>query len=96
MNIYILGVSRRTGVSDNGKGNPYDIARLNTMTPLTSRDNEHNKYVAGGFAGAEIEIAPEAVKQFLDLDFPDFYDVETDSVIRSQGLTTIVTGIKAQ
>ena len=94
MNIYILGATRRTGISDNGKGSPYDIARINTIQPINSRDNEHNKFTASGFREGEIELEPEAITQFMGLDYPDYYEVETGSRMGNQGLTTVITGLK--
>lgn len=97
MKILILGVSRRTGISDDGKGSPYDIARINTLQPITSRDNAHNKFIAAGFRGgptAEVELEPNAINEFLGLKYPAEYEVDTDSRLGQGGLITVVTGLK--
>jgi len=93
MKLLLLGVSRRAGKADQGKGNPYDIARLNSVTPMNSRVNEHNTFTAAGYRQVEIAVDENAVNEFMSLKYPAEYEVTTDSRPSANGLTTVVTGL---
>lgn len=96
MKLFILGVTRRKGKSDEGKGSDYDMARLNSLTSISSRVNEHNNFTASGFRQMEVELAPESIGQFLDLKYPCEVEVTTDSRPSQNGLVTVVTGLAKQ
>jgi len=92
MQLHVLGVTRRFG-KGRESGNDYDMAFLNSLTELRSSKNENSTFQAKGFRQLEIELLPEAVAQFLSLDYPCDIEVLTVNRPGQSGLITVVSGI---
>jgi len=95
MKLMILGVTRRHGKGKDS-GNDYDMAFVNSITPLSSSSRPDNIFQAHGFRQLEIELDPNSIDQFSGLKFPAEYEVTTGSRPSNNGLVTVVTGLQKQ
>lgn len=82
------------------KGREYTISTVTILVPFEPRswDNPdgHGQSVGYGMDSTEIELHPDAIEQFKDLKFPDFYELECETEYRRNGAISVVHGIKPQ
>jgi len=93
MKLFILGVTRRHGKGKES-GEAYDMAFVNSLTQVRSSTRPDNVFQAAGFRQIEVQLDPNAINDFLGLDYPAEYEVMTDSRPSAQGLVAVVTGLK--
>lgn len=94
MKLFMLGVTHRKGISDSGKGRPYEICNINTIRSVVSNQGEHNNFTAAGYRESEVALDPSGLNDFLGLHYPAEYDVITETVHGQRGLEIMVTGLK--
>lgn len=93
MKTLVLGAEHTTGISDKGKGRPYDICRAYITTRSDGWSNDHGSSRACGYRPVEQKITPECFQALGKISFPAFVEFETSHEPGRNGLQVVLTGV---
>lgn len=93
MRVQAIGVKRMSGVGKQS-GKSFDFARLTILRPLEAVSTEVFQLSGYGFETSDIDLANDAMPQFVQVKFPANLDVVVDTVPGRSGLRSVVVGIK--
>lgn len=95
MKVTVLGVSRMQGIGKASK-QPYDMARVLVLNPISSFSKEGLSISGFGFEVSEVSLQADKLSLFAGFKFPCELDLVTDMESRGGKLTPIVTGLHAK
>lgn len=91
--MFIAGVTHQSGIGSKS-GNPYSMPRIAILEPFVPVDTKDLKRVGYGFVPGEMACSLEAIEQAKSLKFPNFYEVEIETVLRSGQYEPVVKAFK--
>lgn len=90
--MFIAGVTHQSGIGKTG--NAYSMPRVVTLEPFNPVQNANLTRVGAGYVAGEMACTLEAIEQAKGLKFPNFYEVEIETVLRSGQYEPVVKSFK--
>lgn len=78
MKVRFLNATSRKGVSEKGKGTPYDLCKLNYLLPVEAVDKDYMTYFGFGMVPVEIDLDPRCIHQFGGINAGDEVDIKIE------------------
>lgn len=69
-----MGISQRSGVSNKGQGNPYEMAKIHLAMPIEEINTPHMVATGNGYQERQLDIDPLCLTQFKQLQ--PFTDID--------------------
>lgn len=91
--MFIIGLTLQSGIGSKS-GAAYSMPRIGILEPFSPVDTSNLKRVGSGFVAGEMACSLEAIEQAKGLKFPNYYDVEIETVLRSGQYEPVVKGFK--
>lgn len=91
MKTQVLGVKRMSGIGRDS-GNEYDMASLFVIVPIENVNRDNLKIVGYGYETGELQIQPEAIKQFENFKYPCPLELTLEPILYKGKISQIVTG----
>ena len=96
MKIQVLGVKRLAGIAKES-GNPFEMCTLLAVVPIEQVSGKNFSVQGYGYEVGEMDVDPDALKQFENHKYPCVMDLTTETVMgRNNKLSQIVTGTTTQ
>lgn len=92
MKVICAGVRHQYGKSKK-TGKNYDMAAVITLCPIGAAATADYTKIGHGYEMAEIDLRPDAMEQFANLQFPCTVDLMTDMEQRFGRMVPVVVGI---
>jgi hypothetical protein len=90
--MFIAGVNLQSGVGSKS-GQPYSMPRVLTLETFSPFDSANLKRVGFGFVTGELACTPEVIDQANGLQFPSYYEVTIETLLRAGEYQPVVTAI---
>lgn len=91
--MFIAGVTHQSGIGAKS-GIAYSMPRVVTLEPFVPVDNQNLKRSGAGYVAGEMACTLDAVEQAKGLKFPNFYEVEIETVLRAGQYEPVVKAFK--
>lgn len=91
--MFIAGLTHQSGIGSK-TGNAYSMSRVVTLEPFAPVENATLKRVGVGYVAGEMACTLEAIDQAKTLKFPNFYEVEIETVLRSGEYEPVLKAFK--
>lgn len=82
----MAGKSKKTGLA-------YSMARLYVASELGSKRTDDYDRTAGGYEAVEVDLADEAVSQFMGIKFPTVLHLQTEMRVMGGKMVPTVVGL---
>jgi len=67
MKVVFMGISQRSGISNKGQGNPYEMHKIHLATPVEEINAPHMTATGHGYQERQLDIDPLCVPHFQKL-----------------------------
>jgi len=67
MKVVFMGISQRSGVSNKGQGNPYEMSKIHLAMPIDEISTPHMTASGIGYQERQLDIDPLCISQFQQL-----------------------------
>lgn len=64
MKVVFMGISQRSGISNKGQGNPYEMSKIHLATPIEAINAQHMTATGLGYQERQLDIDPLCVELF--------------------------------
>lgn len=91
--MFVCGITHQSGIGAKS-GNPYSMPRIGLLESFEPVETQNLKRVGYGFVAGEMACTVEAVEQAKGLKFPNFYELDIETVLRSGEYEPVVKGFK--
>lgn len=68
MKVVFMGISQRSGISNKGQGNPYEMNKVHLATPIEEINAAYMTVTGVGYQERQLDIDPLCIPQFQKLD----------------------------
>ena len=90
--MFIAGINIQSGIGSKS-GAPYSMPRVLTLEPFVPYDSVNLKRVGHGFVAGELACSPEVIEQANGLQFPNYYEVTIETLLRAGEYQPVVTAL---
>lgn len=91
--MFLAGINIQSGIGAKS-GSPYSMPRVVTLEPFVPYESATMKRSGSGFVPGELACTDEVIEQAKTLKFPNFYDVQIETILRAGEYQPVVVGIK--
>lgn len=78
MKVRFLNATSRSGISEKGKGKPYDMCKLTYLQPVESVSKDYMNYFGFGMVPVEIDLDPRCIHQFETINAGEDVDLKIE------------------
>ncbi len=68
MKVVFMGISQRSGISNKGQGNPYEMSKIHLAMPIDEINTPHMTATGVGYQERQLDIDPLCIPQFQKLE----------------------------
>lgn len=90
--MFIAGVTHQSGIAKSGSA--YSMPRVVILEPFQAVETTNLKREGSGYVAGEMACTLQAVEQSKGLKFPNFYEVEIETVLRAGQYEPVVKAFK--